>query len=321
MPRAYAIVLLPFASAMWARGQEQPQTAVVVCQKGTVSVTRSGEELVEVRGAAPLRKGDRVTARAASSAVVYFADGRVRNLNENQALRVTQRRSTKSALAAAFRALVVSLRASFAAGGASRALGTRGDEDQVPTIVSPRNTRILPDGVVLEWEAVSGAKRYKVALLGPDGVSVVWQGLTEATKLGYPDDAPVLSPGGMYRWEVVAQMPDGKAPSSDLAWFAVLGADPARQVRDAAKELSERLGEESALPLAAMYAEHELFGLAIQVLEAECREERAGPVVHLLLSDLYSRTAMIPAAQRALEAAEACLKDPERALWDKSSEQ
>jgi hypothetical protein len=318
---AYAIVLIPFASATWSQGEEQSEAAVVVCQKGTVLITRSGNERVEVRGAAPLRKGDRATAQPASSAVVYFADGRVRSLGEGQSLRISRRPGGKSALAAAFRALVARLRAGFAAGGASRALGTRGDDDQVPTIVSPRNTRILPDGVALKWEAVPDAQRYKVALLGPDGVSVLWQGLTEATKLDYPDDAPALSAGGTYRWEVAAQMPDGKAPASDLAWFAVLGTDRARQVRDAAGELSERLGEEAALPLAALYAEHELYALAIQVLEAECHAERAGPAAHLLLTDLYSTTSVIPAAQRALEAAEACLKDPERGLWAEGSEE
>lgn len=321
MWRASAIVLIPFVSAAWGRGQEPPQAAVVVCQRGTVSLTRSGEELVEVCGAAPLRRGDRVTARPASSAVVYFADGRVRSLGEGQSIRITPRRSGKSALAAVYKALVARLRAGFAAGGATRTLGTRGDDDEVPTIVSPRNTRILPGEITLEWEAVAGAKRYKVALLGPDGVSVLWQGLTEATKLDYPNDAPVLAPGGTYRWEVAAQMPDGTAPASDLAWFAVLSADLAQHVRDAAGELSEQLGQEAALPLAALYAEHELFGLAIGVLEAECLAERAGPAVHLLLTELYAKTSVVPAAQRALEAAGPCLTDPERALWDEGDEQ
>lgn len=321
MWRASVVVLIPFASSAWGQDQQPPQAALVVCQKGTVSLTRGGEELLEVRGAAPLRRGDRVTARPASSAVVYFADGRVRNLRENQTIRITQQQSPVSALAAVYKALVGRLRAGFAAGGATRALGTRGDDDCVPTIISPRNTRILSGKITLEWEAAAGAKRYKVALLGPDGVSVLWQGVTAATKLDYPHDAPILSPGGMYRWEVVAQMPDGTSPASDLAWFAVLSADLAQQVRDAAGELSGQLGQEAALPLATLYAEHELSGLAIQVLEAECRAERAGPAVHLLLAELYAKTSVVPAAQRALEAAQECLTDPERELWDKAGEQ
>jgi len=288
---------------------------MVACQKGAVSVARSGGGTVLVQGAAPRRQGDRVTARADSGAILYFSDGRIQRLSANETAQVTGRRSTKSAAAAAFKSLLARLRDSFAAGGTRRPLGTRGDEDAVPTILAPRNTHILLDGIVFEWQAVPHAKRYKIALLGTDGVSVLWQAMTEATELGYPQEAPDLAPGQVYRWEVSAVMPGGQAPASDLAWFAVLPAAGAQRVRDAAKQLAEQLGESAALPLAALYADHRLFGLAIEALEQECSLTRAGPAVYAVLGELYAKTGGFAAAARSWEAAGPPPTEQERVLW------
>jgi hypothetical protein len=317
MRTVWMAALAGLVLAASASAGKRPDAAIVVCEKGSVLVERQGKKPITVLGAAPLRKGDRVTVNDKGAAALYFADGRVQRLRARETAQITQRRNTPSALAAAWRSLMGRLRARFEAGGQDKTFGTRGDEEDL-AIICPRNTRTLPGSIVFEWKPVARARRYKVALLREDGVSVLWQGMTKEPKLAYPEGAPALAPGRTYRWEVSAQMPGGTMPASDLAWFSMLTADEAQEVRQTVTQLRGQLGEAAALPLAAWYADRELYGLAIEALEQECRVERAGPAVHLLLCELYDKTLDFGAARECAERAKPVLAGPERELWAES---
>ena len=80
--------------------------------------------------------------------------------------------------------------------GSSTFGSARGGSDPlIPYIISPRKTAILTDKPVFSWNAVPGARRYRVRLRGPDGI--LWQQDVVGTSVVYPR-TPALQPGIAY---------------------------------------------------------------------------------------------------------------------------
>jgi hypothetical protein len=79
-------------------------------------------------------------------------------------------------------------------------LSTRSARVPPPTLLSPRETRLLPGQVRFEW-AGSDLARYRVRVFGPDGL--VWeQADLPRLAVPYPPTAPALEPGKRYAWEL-----------------------------------------------------------------------------------------------------------------------
>ena len=83
-------------------------------------------------------------------------------------------------------------------------LSTRSVRLPPPTLISPRETKVLATPVVFEWSG-SESQRYGVRVFGPDN-TVVWEqtGL-QRKDLPYPGSAPALKAGVRYAWELHAE--------------------------------------------------------------------------------------------------------------------
>jgi hypothetical protein len=79
-------------------------------------------------------------------------------------------------------------------------LSTRSARVPPPTLLSPRETRLLPGQVRFEW-AGSDLARYRIRIFGPDGL--VWeQADLPRLAIPYPPTAPTLEAGKRYAWEL-----------------------------------------------------------------------------------------------------------------------
>ncbi len=77
---------------------------------------------------------------------------------------------------------------------------------------------------LLAWEAVAGASRYRIEILGVDD-AVLWTTETEQTETPAPSRGLTLRPAVRYAWRVHALAADGTILSrSDRAWFEIVPA-------------------------------------------------------------------------------------------------
>jgi hypothetical protein len=185
-----------------------------------------------------------------------------------------------------------------------QSLGTRGIiRAAPPAIVAPRNTRVMPEGLVFEWLG-SDRLRYRVRLVGPQGV--VWEAADlERKPLAYPASAPALTPGAGYVWELITREHGVQA-----AQFQVASASDAAAVRDALAELTSGAG--SAYPPATLTLMRATV-LFQDRFYADARRELAAAIaaapqeatLHLMLGRVYERIGLRDLATSAFDEADA----------------
>jgi hypothetical protein len=174
-------------------------------------------------------------------------------------------------------------------------LGSRGGV-RPPVILAPRNGRMLPDSLVFEWRG-SSSSRYGVRVLGPDG-PVLERAEIAATRFEYPKDAPTLTPGVRYRFQL---LPAWHPPQE--VWFELVDPELARRVRQDLQDLDAVLPEPTT-PTAAvlrtgLLAHHALLHDARLGLAAALARHPDEPTLHFLLGELYTRQGL---SQEAAEA-------------------
>jgi hypothetical protein len=165
---------------------------------------------------------------------------------------------------------------------------SRGSAEQVPTVLSPRSTKLLHARPALRWLAVPGASRYTLKFSDAETLAHHWSTSVEGTELAYPVDAPALLPGHTYVLQVTADKA-GK-PSVDMTSFTVLSPEAAEALQQKTSQL-KALGlpeVTNRFLLASLYARHELYaeGLAQLPLQTEGPQAAA---VERLRSSLYLR--------------------------------
>lgn len=178
---------------------------------------------------------------------------------------------------------------------------------EVPQIVSPRQTRLLPGPVTFEWDGNDGL-RYTVRVSGPDGV--LWQqtGLPRRP-IAYPGAAPPLRDGVAYTWELQAPgFPAQRSP------FELLSDAEAARVREKLAVLARAETEgyprgTVVLMRVALLQSERLFGEARRELEAALAADREEPTLHTLLGHVYERVGLTARAVDAFERARALARE------------
>ncbi|GGA27005.1 hypothetical protein CYANOKiyG1_43170 [Okeania sp. KiyG1] len=157
---------------------------------------------------------------------------------------------------------------------------------QLPYVISPRNTNVFNDSLTIRWNEVSGATQYKVQVGD-------WEGETRETQIVYDGE---LEPGEFYAVEIVA---DNGVASTDEddgqnSWFIVLEEEEAETLREkvAAIAQDELTQEQEGLILAYFYRGNELNAEAIQVLEGLVKSGSQTATVYQLLGDIYQRVGL-----------------------------
>jgi hypothetical protein len=171
-----------------------------------------------------------------------------------------------------------------------------------PRILSPRDTRVLPDSLVFEW---TGPPRsdYRVRLMGPHGVHWEQAGLSRRP-LAYPAAAPPLVPGTRYRWTL-----DLPGLAMQQADFEVVPDSDAARVRAALGDLTPAaVGGEGGSPLALMRAallfREGLYAEARRELVAAIAKDPDEPTLRQLLGYVYDRAGLVELAAQEFDEAE-----------------
>ncbi|HEX5530167.1 MAG TPA: hypothetical protein VFZ82_11420, partial [Methylomirabilota bacterium] len=180
-------------------------------------------------------------------------------------------------------------------------LATRG-ATRPPTIVSPRNGRVLPETLAFEWLG-SRFTHYTVRVAGPAGPVIERREVTGA-RWEYPADAPALAPGVRYTLRVAAP---GHPPQE--AWFELADAERARAVAGDLAGLEQELGASvsptsRAVLRAGLLAREGFLHDARRVVVAALVTDPDEPTLHLLLGDLYTRTGLTDLATESFDEAQ-----------------
>ncbi len=182
-----------------------------------------------------------------------------------------------------------------------QSLSVRSVGPVAPTILSPRETRVLPGAVTFEWLG-SDRLKYAVRLVGPQGP--VWeQGNLDRKPLAYPATAPALVPGTRYTWEL-----DDRQHGVQRASFDVLGTPDVTRVRDELAVLTPSTGyPPSTLVLmrAGLLFQDGLYADARRELLAGIAAAPDEPTLHLLLGHVYDRIGLKQLAANEFDEADA----------------
>jgi hypothetical protein len=282
----------------------EPEVAAMITEirvgQGRVEVGSAGTE--RWRPASPLlalRDGDVVAATGDAWAVVVLSGGRAVRVDEaSSPFPVARPAAGEGRLHKGLRILEASLDF-LSTTHRDLLFGNLGSRAGVkpPVILTPRNGPVLPESVVFEWRG-SRSSRYGVRILGPAGVVLERSDVAD-TRFAYPADAPPLTPGVRYTFQLV---PAWHPPQA--VWFEVVAPDRARRIREDLRDLetalpAERPGATAVILSTGFLAERGLLHDArLRVADALVRQPEE-PTLHFLLGDLTARQGL---AQESMEA-------------------
>jgi hypothetical protein len=156
-----------------------------------------------------------------------------------------------------------------------------------PSILSPRETKLLPGPVTFEWSG-SDRLRYSIRVHGPQGL--IWeQAQLPRQPLSYPEAAPALGAGGRYTWELQTN-----GYQVQRAQFELLPVSEAARVRETLALLQPDTlpgyppNTVLLLRVGFLYGEG-LYQEARRGLLAGIAADANDPTLHLLLGHVYDR--------------------------------
>ncbi|NEO02978.1 MAG: fibronectin type III domain-containing protein [Moorea sp. SIO3I7] len=158
---------------------------------------------------------------------------------------------------------------------------------QLPYLISPRNTLVFNESLTLRWNPVSGATQYTVKV----GSEKPKQ--TNETQMVYDSE---LKPGEFYSVKVMAN--NGVAAKEDddglNSWFIVLEEEEAKTFQEQVSVIKQQelSHEQEALILAYFYRGNELNAEAIQILEGLVKSGIKTTTVYQLLGDIYQQVGL-----------------------------
>jgi hypothetical protein len=300
--------LLPF------RAEEQgPPIALVLTTRGTVTVARAGDKPHPLGPADLLRPGDRLEAEVNSDATLaWLSDGHRERLRAKARATVREKGCTPADAvepvetggtpsAGQLRALRLHFQ-----GGDRGAVGLLRGEDVRPQVVTPMyGARVLSDHPTLSWPAVAGAEGYEVVILsGAEGPSqaVLWRAATKETRLPYPEEEKVLTPGLKYRWRVLAQRGnDREEEVVDSKFFVASTGQMADLAR--VKRLASSDDPGDWLLAAAIYEARGVYDKALPLYEKLARHDPSAVNYQRALARYYERAGRKDRAKEAAERA------------------
>ncbi|MBM4439825.1 MAG: hypothetical protein FJ027_05370 [Candidatus Rokubacteria bacterium] len=286
-------VVLGVAPAVSAQPRE---TAAVVTEikpgKGKVEVRSAGADWRPAGPLQALRGGDQLRASGDATVVVLFSGGRGTMKVDAAASPWTVPATAVDGKSQKAQALVASSIGFLASGTkeppkavlSTRAIGA------APEILTPRNGPVLPDTLVFEWLG-SQFSRYTVRVAGANGVLVEKTGVVGA-RFAYPVDAPALTPGVRYRFEVEALGHPVQATTFEVV-DPVRGTTVVREIRELESELGAAASAGSVtVAKAGVLAAAGLFHDARLLVLAALKNDPDEPTLHTLLGHLYMRTGL-----------------------------
>jgi hypothetical protein len=296
-----AIAMLFLGQLAWAA-----DPVAVLCQirigQGEVWVQHTGtSDWSPPRPLLALQAGDQIRVKGDGQAVLIFTGGgtqTVASANSPYTVQAPTAASGKENVGA----LVGRVTQFLLGQGKSptyRPLAVRNPRQ--PVILSPRETKLLPEPVIFEWSGPDRL-RYSIRVRGPQGL--LWeQAQLPRQPLSYPEAAPTLRDRVPYTWELQTN-----GHPVQRAQFELLPTSEAARVQEMLALLQpDTLPGYSANTLlllrAGFFFREGLFQEARRELLAGIAADPNEPTLHLLLGHVYDQTGLKEAAAAAFEAA------------------
>jgi hypothetical protein len=155
-----------------------------------------------------------------------------------------------------------------------------GVRDDFPILLMPRKTKLLDQYPTIRWTPIGSAASYSVTILGPD-FSWVSPDVISQTEIVYPQDAPVLVPGQIYKARIAAGARNSDEEGLPDLGFSILTSSEADETR--ARETQIRALDLDGLAkdflVSRLYEKQGLYSEAILRLEPALNNAAAPAVV------------------------------------------
>jgi hypothetical protein len=164
---------------------------------------------------------------------------------------------------------------------------TRGNDPNIPYILSPRHTAILTPLPLIQWHPVPGVKRYIVEVTG---MGISWETQVNQSKVVYA--GLPLRPGG---YQIFVTTDNGVFSRRDKPIeFTLLSDVEAEQIKAEVENLQQQPlnVEAKAIALAYLYWRRNLNALAIETLEGFVQQGNLTASSYQLLGEIYQRVGL-----------------------------
>ena len=164
-----------------------------------------------------------------------------------------------------------------------------GEEQNVPTLISPYGSSMLSTKPLISWYAVPQATSYTVVV---SGYEFYWEKTVDKTitALPYPKEEKELQFFNTYKFTVLANVGDTPISSSETLVVSVLRQeeqDAFTETLKQIKELNLPPDEAAIWDLDAVFMARNLLNETIESLKARVRAGSQNPTVYRLLADRY----------------------------------
>ena len=157
-----------------------------------------------------------------------------------------------------------------------------------PYIISPRQTALLSDPLILRWNPVAGVKSYTVKLR--DSAGLKWETEVSETQVMY--NGKPLQPGERYTLSVRTDSASTSENESTIFWILDKQTEQTVREKIAAVDRQALPSEAKALTKANIYSKYRLFAAAIEVLETSTAGGNSTASFSQMLSALYEQVGL-----------------------------
>jgi hypothetical protein len=164
------------------------------------------------------------------------------------------------------------------------------------TILSPRETRLLPSQVKFAWVGPDTSK-YTIRVFGPKGRVFEVDNVARET-IPYPDSATKLTPGVRYRWELKTE-----DALPERAQFEIVSDSEWHRISTA---LKQNPGSDTTATLARVTVlfQERLYQSALEELQAAIAKDKNEPNLQFMLGHVYDRMGLREQAAEAFNVAQ-----------------
>ncbi|MDJ0553779.1 MAG: tetratricopeptide repeat protein [Microcoleaceae cyanobacterium MO_207.B10] len=179
---------------------------------------------------------------------------------------------------------------------ATRGINQVAITDNIPYLISPRHTLLLPDKpLILRWNPVAGATRYTVRIKSPS--EYIWETEVTENQALYSGNIPLKT--GL-RYKVIVHTDtevsslDEESPFSKQDYlgigFAVISKSKQQEILVKNEQLTQKLdGEAQVLSIAEFYQQQGLNAEAIAILESFINSGNYTSAVYRILGEIYQQ--------------------------------
>ena len=204
---------------------------------------------------------------------IMFSDGRIVTLTSGQTLQIIVQAKTDEPDNVASK-LIKSLEdlTQDTQGPTRKAMVREGIQTRNIPIISPCNTGILPEELVLKWKPLEGLHTLNLAIRSLSPTSSYSFSLVPGFgAFTLSSDKAKLQPGITYYWKLIGSDATGKLYDSRTCWFTILAEEQVSTLQEelqAIEQMKDISRKERDFLRANLYLAYKLYNRGFPILEA-----------------------------------------------------